>query len=48
MFEKDPLFFLDNDFNLTIYMKKLYDQRKLELLQRSQMGINHLEKVTLH
>ena len=41
-FEKDPTLFLDFDANLAIDIKRLYDKRKAQINERSQMSELHL------
>lgn len=45
-FEKDPSLFLDFDGNLAIDIKRLYDKRKEQIKERSQMGVLHIETIT--
>lgn len=46
-FVHDPRFFLDKDLELAMNMKQLYDKRKLQLKERAEMGIYHLNNVTV-
>jgi len=45
-FEKDPRSFLDNDADLNIEIKKLYDKRVIQVKERNQMNTYHIETVT--
>ena len=45
-FEKEPFNFLDNDVDLTIEIKRLYDKRVVQVKERNQMNTYHIETVT--
>lgn len=45
-FEEDPTSFMDLSIDLQVDLKRLYDQRKLQIEERNQMNTYHIESIT--